>query len=122
MDRVKAREAIKQLVNEFAGSKAVFKDPRKFDEAKVRAGFIDPFFEALGWAVKEGQRRVGKSREVIVEDRAGQGLRQRPDYGFYINGELKFYVEAKAPSKDFASDVSAAAFQLKSYVWSQRAP
>ncbi|MEK6607263.1 MAG: N-6 DNA methylase [Myxococcota bacterium] len=116
-----AKDTIAKLVSEFEKGKSVFKDPRRYDEAKVRAGFIDPFFEALGWLVKEGQRRVGKGREVIVEDRAGRGNRQRPDYGFYIGGELKFYVEAKQPARDIANDVDAA-YQLKSYVWSQRAP
>lgn len=121
MERAKAKEAIAQLVKEFDDGKAVFKDPKKYDEAKVRAGFIDPFFEALGWGVKEGQRRIGAQREVIVEDRAGRGNRRRPDYGFYASGELKFYVEAKQPSYDLAADKDAT-FQLKNYVWSQRAP
>lgn len=119
--RARARTAIASLSAEFTKGKTVYKDPRRYDEAKVRAGFIDPFFEALGWAVKEGQRRIGRDREVIVEDRAGRGDRSRPDYGFYAGGTLKFYVEAKQPSRDLAADATAA-FQLKSYVWSKRAP
>lgn len=119
--RARARSAIASLSAEFTNGKTVYKDARRFDEAKVRAGFIDPFFEALGWAVKEGQRRLGRDREVIVEDRAGRGDRSRPDYGFYASGTLKFYVEAKQPSRDLAADATAA-FQLKSYVWSKRAP
>jgi hypothetical protein len=121
MERLKAREVIGQLVAEFNKGKSVFKDAHKYDEAKVRVGFLDPFFEALGWPVKESQRRVGKEREVVVEDRTGKGNRQRPDYGFYVGGELKFYVEAKQPSHDLAVDYKAM-FQLKSYVWTQRAP
>ncbi|MFA5762774.1 MAG: N-6 DNA methylase [Bacilli bacterium] len=119
--RSTARSAIERLVSEFKKGEANFKDPRKYDEAKVRAGFIDPFFEAFGWSVKEGQRRFGKDREVIVEDRAGRGNRRRPDYGFYLLGELKFYVEAKAPSHNLKTDLDAI-YQLKSYVWSKRAP
>ena len=119
--RQATREIIAGLIAEFDKGRAVFKDARKYDEAKVRAGFIDPFFEALGWEVKAGQRRVGRDREVIVEDRAGCGNRRRPDYGFYLSGELKFYVEAKQPSRGLAGDLDAV-YQLKSYVWSKRVP
>ncbi|MGB8296082.1 MAG: N-6 DNA methylase [Polyangia bacterium] len=121
MERKRAREVIGQLVAEFEKGRSIFKDARKYDEAKVRAGFLDPFFEALGWSVKESQRKIGKDREVVVEDRAGKGNRQRPDYGFYVGGELKFYVEAKQPSHDLATD-DKAIFQLKNYVWTRRAP
>ena len=41
MDRPTARDAVAGLVGEFRKGKAVFKDARKFDEAKVRAGFLD---------------------------------------------------------------------------------
>jgi len=120
-NRSKAKDTIAGLASDFKKSIDVFKDARRFDEAKVRTGFIDPFFEALGWPVKEGQRKFGRQREVVVEDRAGKGSRRRPDYGFYARGELKFYVEAKAPHHEIGSDTDAP-YQLKSYVWSQRAP
>src|SRR5581483_541990 len=109
--RVEARDIVAGLSKEFLTQRAAFTDRHLYDEAKVRAGFIDPFFEALGWPVRSGQRSFGKAREVIVEDRAGKGNRRRPDYGFYIAGDLKFYVEAKQPSKAIASD-SDAIYQL----------
>jgi uncharacterized protein (DUF433 family)/type I restriction-modification system DNA methylase subunit len=117
----KAKDAIAGLVSDFQKGVEIYKDARKFDEAKVRAGFIDPFFEALGWPVKEGQRKFGRQREIVIEDRAGKGSRRRPDYGFYAAGDLKFYVEAKAPHHEIGTDIDAA-YQLKTYVWSQRAP
>jgi predicted type IV restriction endonuclease len=117
--RAVARTKILDLVKQFKDNSAHYKDAKKFDEAKTRVGFIDPFFEALGWDLKAGQRLIGKAREVIIEDRAGHGNRRRPDYGFYIDGQLQFYVEAKQPSKDLAND-NDSAFQLKSYVWSER--
>ena len=119
--RSQARDEVERLVTDFSKNKTLYKDPRKYDEAKVRAGFLDPFFGAFGWPVKENQRRFGRDREVVIEDRAGLGRSGRPDYGFYSAGELKFYVEAKQPSKNLADDPDAI-FQLKTYVWSQRAP
>ena len=119
--RAQARETIVALAGEFHAKKSLFKDPLRFDEAKVRAGFIDPFFEALGWPVKAGQRQLGLDREVVVEDRAGKGNSTRPDYGFYSSGELKFFVEAKAPWHNLATDADAV-HQLKTYVWGKRAP
>lgn len=121
MDRSRSKDEISLLVREFRAGAAVYKDAKKFDEAKIRAGFLDPLFEALGWPVRSGQRRIGRDREVVVEDRAGKGNKKRPDYGFYARGDLKFYVEAKPPSRDLSKD-DHAVFQLKSYVWSERAP
>src|SRR5947209_5228731 len=108
----RAKDAIAGLVSDFRKGVDVYKDPRRFDEAKLRAGFIDPFFEALGWPVKVGQRKFGREREIVVEDRAGKGSRRRPDYGFYASGDLKFFVEAKSPSHEVAKD-NDAAYQLK---------
>lgn len=119
--RKEARDIIAALAAEFVRGRPAYKDPHQYDEAKVRAGFIDPFFEALGWPVRVGQRQFGRAREVVVEDRAGTGKRRRPDYGFYLKGDLKFYVEAKQPSHEVSRDADAI-YQLKSYVWSQRAP
>lgn len=121
MNRSQARAAIVDLVKKFSAGKAVFKDPKRYNEAQVRKGFIDPLFEALGWPIEKSHQLVGKKREVIVEDRAGTGQNLRPDYGFYSNGELRFYVEAKQPSLNITTDRDAI-FQLKSYVWNKRAP
>jgi len=119
LTRNQSKIAIQDLVLQFQKGITIFKDPRKYDEAKVRSGFLDKFFEALGWPVSADQRKYGVNRNVIVEDRAGKGNKKRPDYGFYINGQLKFFVEAKAPWIDLHNNLDAI-FQLKSYVWSQR--
>jgi len=65
-----------------------------YPESQVRLGFIDPFFEALGW---DGRNRAGpgpKDREVVVERGETSG---RPDYNFRLDGRTAFFVEAKAP-------------------------
>ncbi len=116
--RTAARETLAALVREYKERIELFKDPHRFNEAQLRTGFVDPFFEALGWPVRSGQRLVGSQREVVVEDRAG---RERPDYGFYVAGDLRFFVEAKQASKSIEFD-AAAIFKLKSYVWNERAP
>ena len=45
---------------------------------------------------------------------------RRPDYSFRINGERRFFVEAKRPSVDIASPRPV--YQVKSYGWSARTP
>lgn len=118
--RAAARARIEPLVVAFGRNEAHYRSG-DFDEAKVRVEFLDPFFKALGWDVHNEAHKVGREQDVIVEDRARvRGARRRPDYGFRIGGELKFFVEAKKPSVSI--DDAAAAFQVKSCAWSAGAP
>jgi type I restriction-modification system DNA methylase subunit len=105
-------------VDAFEAGFGQFKD-HAYDEAKVRQGFVDPFFEALGWDVEGSARRLGRDREVVVEDRDGTG--RKPDYGFYSGKRLKFFVEVKKPAVHLASNREAI-YQAKEYAWNARAP
>ncbi len=64
---------------------------KKYSEEETKKDFILPLFEILGWD-------VFNRNEVSAEEHiASSG---RVDYGFYINGRIKFYLEAKSLKGD----------------------
>lgn len=79
-----ARKKISKLVAEY---EKVVSEGRinSYNEENTKKDFILPLFRALGW-------NVDSSQEVSAEDRASKG---RVDYGFRLNGMLKFVLEAK---------------------------
>ena len=93
-----------------------------YNETQVRGDFIDPLLEELGWDVHNRQGQPEAYRQVIEEDKLkiGGGTKA-PDYGFYVGGTRKFYLEAKQPSVDVAGDV-APAVQLRRYAWTAQLP
>ncbi len=84
----KSYDSISRLVEVFEdvmrGRKAL-----EFDEASTRASLIDPFWEALGWNVRD-------PREVVLEKRVPtrKGTK-RADYCFNVRARPAFVVEAK---------------------------
>lgn len=113
-------DTITALVSRFRDHYDVYKD--SYSEAQVRADFVDPFLQALGWDVTNTQGHAEAYREVLVED----PLRARstvtaPDYAMRIGGIRKFFVEAKRPSV-FVRDNVPAAYQLRRYGWSAKLP
>ncbi len=64
---------------------------KTFNEENTKRAFITPLFRALGWAVETA------GDEVTNEDRVSKG---RVDYSFRLNGIPKFFLEAKAASKE----------------------
>jgi hypothetical protein len=72
-----------------------------YSEAQARVDFVTPFFKALGWDVENQEGLPHHAREVVVE--AAEDTGGRPDYGFRVAGQTKFFVEAKAilPSISF---------------------
>src|SRR5215207_7476282 len=93
-----------------------------FNEAYARLYFINPLLGLLGWDVENRQGLPEAYREVVYEDRVkvGGGTKA-PDYGFYLGGQRKFFLEAKKPSVDIADDV-APAVQLRRYAWTAKLP
>jgi hypothetical protein len=121
-DLVTVPYAVVDLVERFRADHAAYRST-SYREDWIRKDFIDPFFEALGWDVtnKKGVP-VGPHREVVPEDAVRvRGATKAPDYGFYLGGVRKFFVEAKKPSIDSPDDVSPA-FQLRRYAWSAKLP
>ena len=80
---------IKELVNRFNELEATG-EFSKYTEAETKTKFIEPLFEALGWNI----RGIKKSDDQItLEEKISKG---RVDYGYWLNGVQKFYLEAKS--------------------------
>jgi predicted type IV restriction endonuclease len=114
-------DSLKRLVDRFDQNRDAYHSV-SYNEAQLRREFIDPLFEALGWDVENRQGSAMPYRDVIFEDslKVG-GATKAPDYCFRIGGMRKFFVEAKKPSVNIATDLSPA-FQLRRYAWSAKLP
>lgn len=108
MDRKQSKQNIGILVQSFHTEKK-----EKINEAETRLRFIDPFFEALGWDIRD-------PKEVRVESALARSDSTRPDYRFLLDGKTKFFVEAKKPSVKLTDP--APIFQAKSYGFSSKVP
>jgi hypothetical protein len=116
-----AKIEIERLVERFARNLDVYKRP-EYKETQVRVEFIDPFFEALGWDVRNVHGYAEQYKDVIHEDAIKVGGATRaPDYCFRIGGVRKFFLEAKKPSVSVKGDVGPA-YQLRRYAWSAKLP
>ncbi|MCX6743347.1 MAG: N-6 DNA methylase, partial [Candidatus Parcubacteria bacterium] len=112
---------LKKLVDRFTGNIKQYED-NNYKEFRVRADFIDPFFELLDWDLGNKQGFSEAYRDVIREDQVMVGGQQKaPDYCFKIGVEKKFFVEAKKPSVDIKKDIGAA-YQLRRYAYSAKLP
>lgn len=91
-------------------------------EAHVRQTLIDPFFEALGWDVRNASMAAPQYREVIPEDSLDvEGQQKAPDYTFRVGTLPKFYVEAKKCGVNINADPGPA-YQLRRYGFSAKLP
>jgi hypothetical protein len=71
----------------------------EYKETHMRVEFIDPFFEALGWDVRNVRGYAEQYKDVVHEDAIKvRGMPHAPDYCFRIGGVRKFFLEAKRPS------------------------
>lgn len=119
MDKITAKQEIEKLVEKFKHDEKRFKSAH-YNETEVRREFIDPFFTALGW-------NVADSKEIKHEDSAyitvepGKRAKKHPDYGFYLDGTLRFYVEAKKPAVKLYQEQEPA-LQIRRYGWSSNLP
>jgi type I restriction-modification system DNA methylase subunit len=108
MDRTQSKQKIEALVQTFRTEMQ-----EKMNEAETRLRFIDPFFEALGWDIRD-------PREVRIESALARSDSTRPDYRFLVDNKTKFFVEAKKPSVKLTDP--APVFQAKSYGFSSKVP
>ena len=112
---------IERLVERFARNLDVYKRA-EYKETQVRVEFIDPFFEALGWDVRNVQGYAEQYKDVVHEDAIKvSGMTRAPDYCFRVGGARKFFLEAKRPSVSVQEDVGPA-YQLRRYAWSAKLP
>lgn len=113
------KDEVAKLCQYFATNQKEFFAPG-MKEAHVRQVLIDPFFEALGWDVRNTAMAAPQYREVIMEDSLEvEGHQKAPDYAFRVGTLPKFYVEAKKCGVNLQSD-PAPAYQLRRYGWSAR--
>ncbi|MCE9586315.1 N-6 DNA methylase [Candidatus Uhrbacteria bacterium] len=87
----------------------------EYNEEQLRTEFLNPFFEVLGWDM-ENKLAKGADRDVHYE-KLVHG--KAPDFGFYLDKKLRFFVEAKKPALNVCSNQDAA-LQLRGYGWSAK--
>jgi hypothetical protein len=97
---IEKKELIKNLVDKYEKDISNYRKS-KYNETLLRSDFLDPFFEILGWDIKNKSGKPTNEREVILEE----GLKadvssnsKKPDYTFRLFSERKFFLEAKKPS------------------------
>lgn len=115
------KQRIFQLCNNFKENYKYYKTP-DFDEANTRNRFIDPFFECLGWDIRNEKGARPDRCEVIMEDRVKISNETKfPDYVFCFGGERKYFVEAKKPSVDIKKNPEPAR-QVRRYAYTAKLP
>jgi len=116
-----APQKIIELVEDFKENKHEYTNPDIFDEENTKVKFLNPFFEELGWNVRN-EGLSARFREVVFEDSIKVGSKTKsPDYSFRLGGERIFFVEAKKPNQDIATNKEHA-FQVRRYGWSAKLP
>ncbi|MEK7622070.1 MAG: TaqI-like C-terminal specificity domain-containing protein [Patescibacteria group bacterium] len=90
MDEIGIKAKIKSLVDKYESAKAAGQ-LKSYTEEETKKDFILPLFEILGWDVYN-------KKEVSAEEHIKSS--GRVDYGFYLNGRAKFFLEAKKFSAD----------------------
>ena len=94
---ISAPQKIIDLVSDFEENKHEYKNPEIFDEENTKVKFLNPFFEELGWNIRN-EGLSAKFREVVFEDTIKMGNKTKaPDYSFRLGGKRIFFVEAKKP-------------------------
>lgn len=107
MSQEQAKQKIGELIKKY---EEVLKsgEVKKYTEEETKKDFILPLFEILGWD-------VFNKKEVSAEEHIKSS--GRVDYGFYINGRTKFYLEAKSLKADLNDEDFAK--QAIRYSWNR---
>jgi hypothetical protein len=90
---------IKTLIDKYNADRDYYTTNR-YNETLLRSDFLDPFFELLGWDIKNNAGKPTNEREVILEEALKANASEhskKPDYTFRLFSERKFFVEAKKP-------------------------
>ncbi len=106
MNKNQAQEKIKFLVDKYKAVKASGRLDT-YTEEETKKDLILPLFEALDWDIFE-------KNEVTAEEQISG---DRVDYGFYLNGRIKFYLETKKLSVDLHKEEYAK--QAIRYSWNK---
>ncbi len=117
-----AFERVKQLAVEFKANEDYYLSPQ-YQEAEARRDFIDKFLIAFGWDVNHETQKNPYEQEVKVERKEHGVSQRRADYALYLAPnfrDVKFYVEAKKPHGDIATQDNY--FQTIRYGWNSQTP
>ena len=101
---------IQKLVDKFNLNHSEFLST-KYNETQVRNEFLDPFFEILGWDIKNASGKSTNEREVLLEEPLKEDVdssSKKPDYTFRLFAQRKFFVEAKKPYYPIESNPESA--------------
>lgn len=107
---------IRELVRQYHENREAYIVPA-YNETQLRADFLDPFFELLGWDIKNTQGKSTNEREVLLEESLkadASSNTKKPDYTFRLFSERKFFLEAKKPSVKIDTD-NEPAKQIRRY-------
>lgn len=97
---------IKQLIDKYTADRDYYLTS-KYNETLLRSDFLDPFFELLGWDIKNNAGKPTNEREVILEESLKANASEhskKPDYTFRLFSERKFFLEAKKPCVSIESN------------------
>ena len=101
---------MKELIQKYESNRDYYQSP-KYNETQLRADFLDPFFEMLGWDITNKSGKSNSEREVLLEEPLKENASsntKKPDYTFRLFSERKFFLEAKKPNVKIESDNSPA--------------
>ena len=107
---------ITDLVNKYHKNRESY-IRQSYNESQLRNDFLDPFFELLGWDIKNAAGKSTYEREVLVEEALKSNVNEntkKPDYTFRLFSQRKFFVEAKKPFVKIETDAIAAK-QIRRY-------
>jgi len=107
---------IKQLIEKYQSDRNYYLT-NKYNETLLRSDFLDPFFELLGWDIKNNAGKPTNEREVILEEALKANASEnskKPDYTFRLFSERKFFLEAKKPFVKIEAD-NETAKQVRRY-------
>lgn len=82
-----------------------------YNETQLRADFLGPLFELLGWDIKNISGNPTNEREVLLEEALRANASEnskKPDYTFRLFSERKFFLEAKKSSVSIDSNIDNA--------------
>jgi len=93
------RAELDRLVEQFGRNIRQYKS-NTYDEAGLRAEFLNPFFRTLGWDMENKAGLIPQYREVEIESRTEiAGRQKRADYLFRTDRVDRFVCEAKKPAE-----------------------
>jgi type I restriction-modification system DNA methylase subunit len=122
------RQQLQTLVEQYIRERDQYvRSTSTYNETQLRADFLDPMLEILGWDVKNVRGVPQYRREVILEDTVEieddevELTRKKPDYALRLDTERKLFVEAKKPRVRIEQDRQAT-FQVRRYGWNARLP